>query len=62
MIVMNKILSFFLRFYLFIHDTQRKRGRDTGRERSKLHSKSPLWDFIWGLWDHTLRQRQMLNC
>ena len=24
-------------------DTQRKRGRDTGRGRSRLHAGSPMW-------------------
>ena len=27
----------FLRFYIFIHERHRKRGRDTGRGRSRLH-------------------------
>ena len=45
---------FFLRFYLFIHNRQRERGRDTGRGRSRLHAGSPMWDSIPGLQDHTL--------
>ena len=52
---------FFLRFYLFIHEThthtrerERERGRDTGRGRSRLHAGSPTWDSILGLQDHTL--------
>ena len=30
-------------------DTQRERGRDTGRDRSRLHAGSPTWDLIVGL-------------
>ena len=45
-------LSLFLRFYLFIHETQRERGRDTGRGRSRLHAGSLMWDSILGLQDH----------
>ena len=29
-------IYFLKRFYLFIHETPRERGRDTGRERSRL--------------------------
>ena len=46
---------FFLRFYLFIHERHRKRGR--GR-RSR---RSPMWDSIPGIRDQALSQRQMLN-
>ena len=28
-----------------------ERGRDTGRERSRLHAGSPTWDSIMGLKD-----------
>ena len=52
---------FFLRFYLFIHERHRKRGRDTGRGRSRLHAGSPIWDSILGRQDHALGQRQALN-
>ena len=52
---------FFLRFDLFILETQRERGRDTGRRRSRLHAGSPMWDWIPGLQDHTLGHRQALN-
>ncbi|CAD7673553.1 unnamed protein product [Nyctereutes procyonoides] len=31
-----------------------KRGRDTGRGRSRLHAGSLMWDSIPGLQDHTL--------
>ena len=43
-------------------DTERERGRDTGRGRSRLHAGSPMWDSILGLQDHNLSQRQMVNC
>ena len=32
---------FFLRFYLFIYEKHRERGRDTGKGRSKLPVGSP---------------------
>ena len=48
-------VSFFLIFYLFIHERHR-RGRDTGRGRSSLHAGSPTWDSIQGLQDHTLAE------
>ena len=60
-------LFFFLRFYLFIHERhtererERERGRDTGRGISRLHARSPMWDLILGLQDHTLGWRQALN-
>ena len=31
-------------------DRQRERGRDTGRERSRLHAGSLMWDSIPVLW------------
>ena len=45
-----------------MRDTERERGTDTGRGRSRLLAGSPIWDLILGLQDHTLGQRQMLNC
>ena len=59
-------LSFFFfleGLYLFIHErhTQRERGRVTGRESSRLHAGSPMWDSVLGSGDHTLSQRQTLN-
>ena len=47
---------FFKRFYLFIHErhTQRERGRDAGRRRSRLLAGSPMWDSIPALQDHAL--------
>ena len=57
-------LHIFKSFYLFIHERHkhRERGRDTGRGRSRLHTGSPKLDSIPGLQDHTLGQRQELNC
>ena len=43
---------FFLRFYLFIHERHRERGRDTGRGRSRLHAGSLMWDSVPGLGSH----------
>ena len=34
--------------------TERERGRDTGRGRSRLHAGTPTWDSIPGLQDHAL--------
>ena len=38
----------FLRFYLFIYERHRERGRDIGRGRSRLHAGSPMRDSIPG--------------
>ena len=40
----------------------RGRSRDIGRERSRLHAGSLMWDSILGLQDHALGRRQALNC
>ena len=32
----------------------RERARDLGRERSRLHAGSPMWDSVAGLQDHAL--------
>ena len=55
------ITIFFKRFYLFIHDRERERGRDTGRGRSRLHATSLMQDSIPEPQDHALGQRQTLN-
>ena len=39
--VLVYLFFFFLRFYLFMRDTERERGRDTGRGRSRLHAGEP---------------------
>ena len=41
--------------------TERKRSRGTGRERNRLHARSPMWDSIPGLQDHALGGRQAPN-
>ena len=48
-------------FYLFIHEKHTERGRDIGREGSRLRAGSPMWDSVPGLQDDVLSQRQMLN-
>ena len=46
---LKDLLFIFLRFtYLFMKDTHR-RGRDTGRGRSRLHSGTKMWSSILGL-------------
>ena len=59
---------FFLRLYLFLHErdthTEREREKEResrGRGRSRLHAGSLMWDWILGLQDHALGQRQALN-
>ena len=44
--------------------TQRERERQRHRQREKQApcTGSPMWDSIPGLQDHTLGQRQALNC
>ena len=49
----NSALLFF-KIYLFMRDRKRKRGRDTGRVRSRLDTGSPTWDSIPGLQDQAL--------
>ena len=54
-----EITSFFLSFYLFIHE--KHRGRDTDRGRSRLHAGSTTWDSIPDLQDHALEPKVALN-
>ena len=58
-------LEIFLKDFLFINSwethRERKRGRDTGRGRSRLHAGSPTLDPIRGLQDQALGWRQTLN-
>ena len=46
---------------MIVTHTERERGRDTGRGRSRLHAGSVMWDSIPGPWDHALSRRQTLN-
>ena len=46
-------MFFFLRFYLFIHERHRNRGRDIRRGRSRLPAGNLMWDSIPGPQDHT---------
>ena len=41
--------------------TERLRGRDTGRRRSRFPAGSLMWNSIPGPWDHNLSQSQTLN-
>ena len=41
-----------------MRDTERERGRDTGRGKSRLHAGSPTRDSIPDLQDRALGQRQ----
>ena len=54
-------VNFFLRFYLFIHERHREKGRDIGRGRSRLPVGSLMQDLIPERGDHDLGQRQSLN-
>ena len=57
------IFLFFKGFiYLFMTDTERKRGKDTGKGRSGLHAGNPMWNSILGHQDHALGLREALNC
>ena len=56
-----KTFYFLKRFYLFIHERHRERGRDTGRGRSRLPVGSPMRDSIPGPKDHALSRSQTLN-
>ena len=58
------ILYFFLFNILFISswETQKERGRDIGRGRSRLHAGNTMWDLILELQDQAPGGRQTLNC
>ena len=47
--------------YLFMIETERERGRDTGGERSRLPAGSLMKDLIPGTQDHDLNQSLTLN-
>ena len=51
---------FFKDIYLFMIDMGGA-GRNTGRERNRLHAGSPTRDLIPGLQDHAPGQRQVPN-
>ena len=55
------LILFYLRFYLFIHERHRERGRDIGRGRSRLPAESPMQDSITGPRDRDLSRKQTLN-
>ena len=55
------LLFFFFKIYLFIHERERERGRDTRGMRSRLHARSLMWDSIPELQDRALGQRQALK-
>ena len=59
----TKVCAFFFFKTLFIDwwETQRERGRDRSRGRSRLLAGSPTWDSLPGLRGHALNQRQTLN-
>ena len=57
----NIFLSLFKRYYLFIHERHRERGRDTGRGRTRLPAGNLMQDWIPGPRGHTQSRRQMLN-
>ena len=50
-------IDLFKRFYLFIHERHRERGRDIGRSRSRLHAGSLMQDLIPRPWDQDLNQK-----
>ena len=52
---------FFLRFYLFIHEGHREKGRDIGKGRSRFPVGGPMLASIPVLQDRALSQRQTLN-
>ena len=52
---------FCLKDFIYSLETQRK-GRDTGRGRSRHLTGSLMWDSIPELWDHVLGWMQTLNC
>ena len=55
----QKLLLFYDFIYLLVRD--RERGRDIGRERSRIPVRSLTWDSIPGPQDHDLNQKQTFN-
>ena len=52
---------FFKILFIYSWETLRERGRDIGRGRRKLTSRSPMQDLIPALQDHALGRRQVPN-
>ena len=44
--VVHILISYFFFKILFIHERQKERARDTGRGRSRLPTRNPVWDSI----------------
>ena len=47
-------IFFFFKDFIYLFMRDRERGRNTGRERCRLHAGNPMWDPIPGFQDHTL--------
>ena len=52
-----QIHFFFFKDLIYSWETQRKRGKDSDRGRSRFHIGSPMWDSIPGLQGPVLGQR-----
>ena len=52
---LNSLKKDYLFVYSFMRDTQR--GRDLGRERSRLSAGRPMWDSIPGPQDHLIERQ-----
>ena len=55
------VYLFFKILLIYSWETQRERGKDIGRGRTRFPVGSPIWDLIPGLQDHALSSRRMLN-
>ena len=55
-------VSVLFKKYIYSWETQKKRGRDTGKGRSRLHAGIQMWDLIPGLQDHPEQKATTLNC
>ena len=54
------VCLFFKIPFIYSWETERERGRDTGRGRSRPHAGSPMQDLILGHQDHAPGRRQAL--
>ena len=52
----------FFKKILFIHERHRERHTHTSKGRSRPHAGTLTWDWILGLQDQALGQRQIPNC